>query len=60
MGNSEAGHTETGTPVSCGEVCARLDLSGRDPTQGFCIINQQPKSNLKTPLKIFNPCQKGE
>lgn len=43
-----------------GEVRARLDLSGRDPTQGFCLINQQPKSNLKNPLKKFNSCQEGE
>ena len=72
MGNSVAGRTEAGTPVSYGEhsswpegwcritgafpwprIWLRLDRSQGVPKQGFCLINQHPKNNMKTP----NSCQ---
>lgn len=43
-----------------GELGTSLGLLGRDLTQGFRLINQEPKSDLKPPREVFNSCQEGE
>lgn len=41
-----------------GERGTSLGLLGRDPTQGFHLINQQPKSDLKPPKRYSTPAKK--